>query len=115
VSGHGYGAYSHGCRCAVCRNAKADYMRGRRRSARKHAQLHTTNPSGRQASWATAFMPGATRFVAPIDRHGTRCGYEEWGCRCLDCTTARTVSDAKYRHKRTRPELSTGLCTEIGV
>lgn len=45
----------------------------------------------------TAWGPGAERYVAPIDIHGTRFGYEEHGCRCAACTTARTTADRIYR------------------
>jgi len=75
---HGYGGYSRGCRCDICREAKATYMRARRK---------VTTP---------AQAPLGTRFVAPLTRHGTRYGYEEKGCRCFACTTAHANSDSRY-------------------
>jgi hypothetical protein len=67
---HGYGGYSNGCRCEVCRAAKADYM-GRRRAA----AFVNTDPGP---------VPGVT--------HGTRFAYEERGCRCGPCVTAERAS-----------------------
>lgn len=96
---HRYSAYTNGCRCEVCRAAKADYMRERRAAARVLAQKHTSAPTGKRPR-STACAPGATRYLASVDRHGTRFAYEEWGCRCFDCTTARVASDARYRSKR---------------
>lgn len=82
MSTHGYGAYTRGCRCDVCRDAKADYMRerraGARRAAHDHGPFHTAT--------------GIT--------HGTRHGYEEHGCRCLPCTDARVESDRFYRKSK---------------
>lgn len=96
ITWHGYSGYAGGCRCDVCRTAKADYMRARRAEGRRRAQELTSAPSGKRPNRYTAFAPGASRYVAPIDKHGTRFGYEEWGCRCADCTLARTASDARY-------------------
>lgn len=91
MSGHGYNRYCDGCRCEVCRGAKADYMRERRALARAVAQQ---NGQGRPG--LPARTPGVLRHVAPITNHGTRYGYEEAGCRCFDCTDARSASDRKY-------------------
>ena len=94
---HGYVAYTRGCRCDVCRAAKADYMRERRAAGRANARLHTVSATGRRGQHYNAWLPGATRYIAPLERHGTRAGYEEHGCRCVACTTARSLSDARYR------------------
>jgi hypothetical protein len=94
---HGYSAYTRGCRCDVCRAAKADYMRERRAKARKEAQLHTRSSTGEHGHRHTAFAPGSYRHEASIPNHGTRYGYEEAGCRCAECTAARSASDRKYR------------------
>lgn len=93
MDAHGYGLYTHGCRCDVCRKAKADYMRERRATARKMAQKHTISSTGKRPARDTAWTPGAHRYVAPIANHGSRFGYEEHGCRCLDCTEARALDD----------------------
>ena len=61
---HGYGGYTSGCRCDTCRDAKADYMAGRRASASLRAAA----------------------VADPQLRHGTRHAYEERGCRCDECT-----------------------------
>ena len=92
MSEHNYSAYTHGCRCDSCKKAKADYMRTRRAEARvkamKHSESINAAPRGTLGKW---------RYVAPIERHGTRFGYEEHGCRCEDCTEARSTSDKRYR------------------
>lgn len=36
MTDHGYGRYSHGCRCAVCTQAKREYMAGRRAGGLEH-------------------------------------------------------------------------------
>lgn len=98
MSEHGYSAYANGqCRCGVCRTAKADYMRERRAAARALAQKHTITPSGKRGSKGNARVPGAQRHLAYVERHGTRFAYEERGCRCFECTDARTESDRKYK------------------
>jgi hypothetical protein len=61
---HGYGAYTSGCRCDTCRDAKAAYMRGRRDAA---------------------YLRGPAVVTDPRVRHGTRSAYEERGCRCDEC------------------------------
>jgi hypothetical protein len=92
MTGHGYTAYTRGCRCEVCREAKADYMRARRAAGRALAQKHTSTRRGQPAR-----LVGTYRYVAPVERHGTRAAYEEHGCRCFDCTEARTAADRRYR------------------
>ena len=76
MSDHGYGAYTRGCRCEVCRQAKADYMRARRAAGRSIAVPDT----------------GVCGVL-----HGTRYAYEERGCRCRLCKQARAYSDYLYR------------------
>lgn len=68
---HNYSGYSHGCRCSVCRQAKSDYMRGRRARAR-------ANP-------------------APPPRHGTITAYNENMCRCGLCRKARRTADKRQK------------------
>lgn len=96
---HGYGPYTRGCRCDVCRKAKADYMRKRRAAGRALAQQHSERAPG--CDQGHPWKPGTVRYVAPIARHGSRFAYDELGCRCLDCTHARTSSD-KLRDARRR-------------
>lgn len=60
MSAHGYGKYTQGCRCGVCREAKRLYERKRRAERLASGDLH----------------------------HGTRHGYDS-GCRCVDCRIAR--------------------------
>lgn len=95
---HGtYTRYSHGCRCEPCRGTKAAYMRQRRAAGRALAAVHTRSSTGRRSNNRTAWAAGASRYVASGITHGTRYGYEERGCRCLDCTAARAESDRRYR------------------
>jgi hypothetical protein len=69
VRTHGYSGYGYGCRCEVCRAAKAAYMAARRRAA--YLADHPV-PEG--------------------IRHATRSAYEEHGCRCEPCTAAERNS-----------------------
>lgn len=73
---HGYGGYTRGCRCEICTQAKADYMRGRRASAR---------------ALAARFTDDRGAHFVPDVKHG-RVGYEERGCRCPVCVEARRAS-----------------------
>lgn len=95
MTGHGYGAYTTGCRCEVCRKAKADYMRDRRAAGRTVAQRYTVGSNGQRPTRGTAREPGAVRYIAPVERHGTRYAYEERGCRCFPCTDVRMESDRR--------------------
>lgn len=82
---HGYIAYTNGCRCEVCRKAKADYMRARRAAARALAAKHTRSSTGARGARHNAFAPGAFRYLARNVLHGTRAAYDEHGCRCREC------------------------------
>jgi hypothetical protein len=64
ILSHGYGGYSRGCRCEVCKDAKAKYMSAKRRAATQSAQ------------------PGEA--VTGVT-HGTRSAYKDKGCRCGKC------------------------------
>jgi hypothetical protein len=64
---HGYVPYTHGCRCQVCKDAKAAYQRDLRADATRNAQ------------------PGV---MAAGGKHGTRAAYKDRGCRCDQCTAA---------------------------
>ena len=78
---HGYGPYTNGCRCEICRKAKAAY------SARARA-------AGRENARAGRYPSGVT--------HGSRSAYEERGCRCEKCCArqlARHRADAKRRQE----------------
>ena len=79
---HGYGPYSRGCRCAVCRAGKAAYMRQRR-------------AAGVALLRAAQTAQGTVRPVSSTARHGTRAGYEEHGCRCGPCRTKHHASDRR--------------------
>lgn len=67
ASGHGYTAYTNGCRCDICKRAKADYTANRRAEAIRTPDLVITDPAV---------------------THGRRSTYDERGCRCDPCVTA---------------------------
>lgn len=81
---HGYVPYTRGCRCEVCRAAKSDYMRERRKVAKMPARDVQVRADG------TVLM------IAKDIRHGTRHGYEEYGCRCTPCRIAHNTSDRRW-------------------
>jgi hypothetical protein len=93
VSGHGYGGYANGCRCAVCIEAKREYMQHKRAAARVVSMRNTTGAPGEI---------GSHRYIAPGITHGTAAGYTDACCRCLDCTQARTAHDRRYRPRAVR-------------
>ncbi len=68
---HGYGAYTHGCRCPVCIEAKAAYQRGLRAAGRGSAPL----------------------------THGIS-GYQNHGCRCAVCVEAKRAATQRQRQAR---------------
>ena len=79
MTGHGYGPYTNGCRCDICRAAKAAYQANRRAAA----------------SLATTPVPDGLT-------HG-RAGYEEHGCRCEICVKAKReewVRSSRLRRER---------------
>jgi hypothetical protein len=70
---HGYGPYTQGCRCGVCREAKRVYTRQQR------------------AYWSTlrrlAERSGRRHVVSGVT-HGYS-GYQNFHCRCVTCCAAR--------------------------
>jgi hypothetical protein len=72
---HGYNRYTAGCRCDICKAAKAAYMKARRDAA---------------------FLGRST--VPPGVRHGTRSTYEEHGCRCDSCRLSQVKRHDTGRH-----------------
>ena len=73
---HGYGGYTNGCRCEVCREAKREYERAIRARRRESGEIS----------------------------HGKRVGYDS-GCRCDDCRLARKIAyrRAPSEYQATRP------------
>ena len=93
MADHGYNAYTHGCRCEVCRAAKAAYMREKRAQA-KHVGLVRLNLR-KPGEYPRPTVAGIT--------HGTPHGYNDNGCRCLDCTLAATAKrTAEFDRQRQR-------------
>ena len=83
---HGYYRYTAGCRCKVCREAKAAYIREKRAAARARGEVG--------ASRGAHFVPGI--------KHGIY-GYQEQMCRCEVCVeTARAVKRRQWAAKRNR-------------
>jgi hypothetical protein len=80
VATHGYGGYSNGCRCPICRAAKRAYMRDKRHKA-----------SQRRA------QAGNRHFVAEGITHGTYAGYTDAHCRCYQCSAVKADRDRKGR------------------
>lgn len=78
---HGYGRYTTGCRCDVCKAAKRAYGRNRRALAR--ARRDAARAEGRE-------------YVAAVVKHGLY-AYQNHSCRCLTCKLANAQSSAKYR------------------
>ena len=87
MSAHGYLLYTHGCRCEVCKAAKAAYMRSKRAAAKAAARGPLINEQG--------------RHVAPGDfKHGTAHGYKDHACRCLDCSAWKTTEREKAKGRK---------------
>lgn len=82
---HGYTGYAtNGCRCDVCRKAKAEYMRAKRSEASRRREL---------------VEAGGGRYLAEVPRHGLA-GYRDAHCRCETCRAA--ASSAWKRERRHR-------------
>ncbi len=79
---HGYNAYANGCRCEVCRAAKAAYMRTKRAAT---------------LALSRRFTDDRGRYLAQGITHGTAAGYVDYRCRCRPCTTAATAKTARER------------------
>lgn len=88
---HGYNAYSKGCRCTDCREAKAAYMRGKRREA------------------TTARTQATDRYVAPGITHGTISGYKDSSCRCAECCRTKKDEDRRLYHRSQLGAVSLGV------
>lgn len=80
---HGYGRYTRGCRCDVCRFAKAAYMRAKRVTGKRKRQLAQANGEGYH------FVPGITHGIS---------GYSDSSCRCPECCSAKREADAGRGH-----------------
>jgi hypothetical protein len=80
---HGYSPYTHGCRCQVCRDAKAAYMRDKRSRGHKVRRFVESRP-------------GAGRNYVDGITHGYA-GYQDYSCRCEVCRAAS--SSAYYASK----------------
>lgn len=80
---HGYGRYTRGCRCEVCRFAKAAYMRTKRISSGRRRRLVQATGEGYH------FVPGITHGIS---------GYTDFNCRCPDCCSTKREHDARRGH-----------------
>lgn len=82
MSAHGYGRYTRGCRCEICRTAKADYMRARRVTSREKRVAAEAD------GWGDHFVPGITHGIG---------GYDNFSCRCVSCRAAKREKDKRRR------------------
>lgn len=83
---HGYITYTRGCRCDICRAAKAEYSRKQRAAASERR--------------ANEFTKG--RYTVPDITHGYS-GYANYGCRCWQCTEAKAFrGKLEYWRKKVR-------------
>jgi hypothetical protein len=89
MNGHGYNPYAHGCRCEVCRAAKAAYVRAKRAAARERARGPLIVKDG----------PNELRNYVPGIKHGTA-GYKDHLCRCEVCTASQAAEDARRKAAR---------------
>lgn len=87
VTRHGYSAYTRGCHCDTCKKGKRDYQNARRANGR-----HIANTRG-----DTTPIPNITHGLASFD---------EQGCRCLICRSAKARSDAATRARRQARKVS---------
>jgi hypothetical protein len=76
---HGYNRYTQGCRCTVCREAKAQYTRERREAA---------------AQRRAAVESRGGKYVADGIKHGYS-GYANYQCRCETCRAAKRDADTR--------------------
>lgn len=90
MSDHGYGAYTNGCRCDVCREAKRVYMAARRAAGAEPPW------NDRAARWSSRV--GLSRVCLPHVQHGTT-GYRR-GCRCWDCTDSNAKAWRERKRRR---------------
>lgn len=81
VAAHNYNGYTNGCRCEICRAAKATYMREKRQGAARERD------------------DAAGEYVAPGITHGTYAGYADSACRCGSCKQAKADADRGRRRR----------------
>lgn len=80
---HGYVRYSTGCRCQVCRDAKAVYTR-EKRSVARDARLVAED--------------AGLVYVAPVATHGIG-AYQNASCRCEVCRRAAKAKSVARRRR----------------
>jgi len=107
---HGSSGYNnHGCRCAVCRSAKAEYMRWWRVNKMNDGQrkVDARRDMARRHATRTGF------------KHGTLDGYTNHSCRCWDCTEAMTayyrVRNGGSAPKNSAPKYNTVRSSGNGI
>lgn len=88
---HGYGPYTRGCRCDVCREAKRVYQAQRRASGAEPTRAgEQPLPAWNQRTYNGVSRVGVARVRLSDVTHGTTTGYRR-GCRCWDCTDAAST------------------------
>lgn len=87
ITFHGACKYAHDrCRCTICRKANTFKVM---RSRRLRRQFLVDGPGGRQVT--TADVP-----------HGRATTYQNWFCRCLDCSAAHAAVMHRAYLRRTQ-------------
>jgi hypothetical protein len=80
---HGYGRYTAGCRCDICRAAKRHRQNELREPWRKLLRAHRE-----EFGWAPYVVHGI--------KHGYS-GYQNFFCRCDECVEAKAVAGGTRR------------------
>jgi hypothetical protein len=68
---HGYGGYSHGCRCDICREAKREYRRSRQPSADLCQERRACGTSNGYAHGCRGDACGLARLLYQRQLRGT--------------------------------------------
>lgn len=119
---HNYSSYTRGCRCDVCRRAKADYQRdlvARRRANGTPDHVHGTFNGYRNYGCRcdrcteanrlrmAEYLPRVQAQPIPNDLHGKPSTYNNYGCRCGPCTTAYSAYCLAGRRRRAQKAAAT--------
>lgn len=88
---HGYGAYSNGCRCHVCREAK------------RLRQIALRDP------WRALYQAHKDQYDYPyiVEANVTHgyAAYVNFFCRCQVCTAAKAQSSQRARELKNNPQV----------
>lgn len=93
---HGYGPYTNGCRCDVCREAAR---------VRRHEQRERYRPALQEAR-----ANGVVNIVEGIT-HGIN-GWSNFMCRCIVCSAAKQVENLRRSRKTQVAETGDRIAVE---